>query len=143
MLEPNDEILKEPEDEDYFYLFSCGRDGTFKKFLVKRTCNYTSSNAEGNDKITFNDLKKKDFCLSLKESKNFYSLNSLEDFFIIEETKLNQLAIPSENIYFAGHYARDLCFYDLKNNLNFYTNEVKGVHRPFDIVMKAEEGILV
>jgi len=78
----------------------------------------------------------------LKESKNFYSLNSLEDFYIIEKNdcvkNLNTFNY-SKNIFFAGHYGRDLSFYDLNNNLNFYSNEIKGVHRPFDIIMKQDE----
>jgi len=71
----------------------------------------------------------------------------LEDFFIIED-KIEDLSKTeitnkfSENFFFAGHYGRDLCFFDLNNNLNFYSKEIKGVHRPFDVMMKNEESNL-
>jgi len=130
---------KEANCDKIFYLYSCGRDGSFKKFTVEENQNSNNNNAL--------NLKEKDFSLRLKETKNYYSLTSLEDFFIIEErtddpnkTELSNKF--SENVYFAGHHGRDLCFYDMKNNLNFYSKEIKGVHRPFDIIMKDEESKL-
>jgi len=134
-----DEFSKEENNlengEKIFYLYTCGRDGTFKKFTVKNNYNNSYLNNTSN-------LKGKDFSLSLKESKNFYSLNSIEDFFIIKNDNYKENEIEDkviENIYFVGHYGRYLCLYDLNNNLNFYSNEIKGVHRPFDIIMKNEE----
>lgn len=127
---------KTTNNNKIFYLYTCGRDGSFKKFTVKKNQNFNPNNS-------FN-LKEKDFSLSLKESKNFYSLTSLEDFFIIKNNNQDfsdkEIAIKlSENVYFAGHYRKNLCFYDLNNNLNFYSKEINGVHMPFDIIMKNEE----
>jgi hypothetical protein len=125
-----------------YFLYSCGRDGSFKKFLVSHnSINLINYNNKSNNNLEFN--------LCLKESKNFYSLNSIEDFFIIEHDKYNnknykknddEIENLKDNIYFVGHYGRNICFYDSTNNLNFYSYETKGVHRPYDFIIKNDEG---
>jgi WD40 repeat protein len=94
-------------NDEHKFLYTCGRDGNFKKFTI---------NKEENKFITK------------------YAINEVDCKYKTDLTSLESFKFRDNNItLLIGHYGRELILYDLTKNFIFHKNDIKGINRPFDI----------
>jgi WD40 repeat protein len=96
-------------DHENDTLFTTGRDGNFKNFVIRTITNKFMSY------ISLIEL----------DCKNKSDITSIESFHFV-----------NMSTFLIGHYGKDLKLYDLTRNFIFHTQDVKGTNRPFDICFK-------